>query len=140
MICFSIFRFFLISSIFLKKSNNLFFSNLLKAHALNIGDAAKVPLGKPVSKPVKIENLDLDQIQQNLTNSIKRPKTGIKMDQADSALSIETILDVKSQQLRGTKNFRKNSINCRIYKKNEISIMRILPEKILGISHKKLEN
>lgn len=82
------------------------FSNFLKAHAQNLGDAQKVPIGKPVSRqPVKIENMDLDQIQQNLTNSIKKPKaagsTGIKLDQGDSAVSMETLMDVKSQQLRG---------------------------------------
>ena len=125
-------------------SKNLFFSNLLKAHALNIGDAAKVPLGKPVSKPVKIENLDLDQIQQNLTNSIKRPKTGIKMDQADSALSIETILDVKSQQLRGTKNLSiseipKICLNKKVNKKKVISTMKIR-KKMLKIRQIKFEN
>ena len=97
------------------------FSNFLKAHAQNLGDAQKVPIGKPVSRqPVKIENMDLDQIQQNLTNSIKKPKaagsTGIKLDQGDSAVSMETLMDVKSQQLRGIYKHIYKRIYKHIYK------------------------
>ena len=80
------------------------FRNFLKAHAQNIGDWAKFPLGKPVSTRSRgrVDNLDLDQIQQNLTNSIKKPKNnGIRIDPGDSAVSMETIMDVKAQQFRG---------------------------------------
>ena len=58
---------------------------------------------------MKIENMDLENLQQNLTNSIKRqklrPEPEAKLEQGDSAVSAETLMDVKSQQLQG-KYFR----------------------------------
>ena len=100
-------NFFKISAI----SSNLLCSNFLKAHAQKIGDAKKVPLGKPIKierskNAVKIENMDLENLQANLTSSIKKQKMRpdppeVKMDQGDSAVSTETLMDVRSQQLRG---------------------------------------
>ena len=100
-------NFFKISAI----SFNLLCSNFLKAHAQKIGDAKKVPLGKPIKidrskNAVKIENMDLENLQANLTSSIKKQKMRpdppeVKMDQGDSAVSTETLMDVRSQQLRG---------------------------------------
>ena len=58
---------------------------------------------------MKIENMDLENLQQNLTNSIKkqklRPEPEAKLEQGDSVVSAETLMDVKSQQLQG-KYFR----------------------------------
>ena len=74
----------------------------LQAHAQNVGDAAKVPIGRR-SRPIRVENMELDQIQNTISNTLK--KKTIKVEQGDSVVSTETLRDVKSQQIRGFQEF-----------------------------------
>ena len=67
-----------------------------------MGDAAKVPIGRR-SRPIRVENMELDQIQNTISNTLK--KKTIKVEQGDSVVSTETLRDVKSQQIRGFQEF-----------------------------------
>ena len=55
------------------------------------------------SRPIRVENMELDQIQNTISNTLK--KKTIKVEQGDSVVSTETLRDVKSQQIRGFQEF-----------------------------------
>ncbi|CBY22348.1 unnamed protein product [Oikopleura dioica] len=88
---------------------------MLHAHALNIGDAAKIPIGKVKLGGARQEkqdlaSVDLEAIQKTISESARksrRSKTHSslkKLEQGDSAVSADTLLDVKAQRMKAEAN------------------------------------
>jgi hypothetical protein len=84
---------------------------MLHAQALNIGDAAKVPIGKvKLGARQDLANVDLEAIQKTISESARksrRSKTNSnlkKLEQGDSAVSADTLLDVKAQRMKAEAN------------------------------------
>ncbi|CAG5108000.1 Oidioi.mRNA.OKI2018_I69.chr1.g3590.t1.cds [Oikopleura dioica] len=90
---------------------------MLHAHALNIGDAGKVPIGKVKpgvrqTEKQEIGNMDLEAIQKTISESARKSrrskapkssKTNL-LEQGDSAVSADTLLDVKAQRMKAHAN------------------------------------